>query len=519
MNMPTPSYELNQGDVIDWCATYAEKLHSGDAEPFHGAYGDPPYCLEFMGSGLRDAPHRQYAKDNPTQVAMLRDLLGVQVWEAAAILWYRDVFRNLRACLLPGAPVLMCAGPRTDDLMAAGMRAAGLDVRTKLIYLYGSGMPHGLDISKAIDGAAGAEREVIGKGKRSSGALVYDKRPSRPHGYYMRDEYDITAPATEEAARWAGYGTEFKPAYETLIYAINPTPGTYAEAALRWGTVGINVDASRIEASGRPLIGKHYGTDDTPGTNVYGAGLSPHAYAAGKTDLGRWPSNVLLQHDEGCGDDYCVRGCPVAMLDEQSGVTTSSDKIDHGETRSFGTVYGFTGYKQRRKRSTGYADRGGASRFFYTSKVAPWEREAGLDGMPVYMQQRTNAGGLENEPRWAPKETRNPHPTLKSIRALTYLLRAIGRPPHVGGRLLVPFAGTGSEMIAAGLSGGWSRIVGVELDQDERYPGAFIPIGQARIVWWSQFRRYEDARRAVVGERVYARELAEAEAIGQLALF
>src|SRR4029079_2311210 len=130
------SFDIQQGDVLAWCGDYAEKIQRGEAEAYHGAFGDPPYCLDFMSTGDRDAPHRSYAREHPTTVAMLVDLLHVQSWEAAAILWYRDVFSAIRACLLPGAPVLMCAGARTDDLMATGMRAAGLDVRTKLMYLY-----------------------------------------------------------------------------------------------------------------------------------------------------------------------------------------------------------------------------------------------------------------------------------------------------------------------------------------------------------------------------------------------
>lgn len=574
----TPAtYALDRGDVVTWCADYADKVRAGQAEPFHGAFGDPPYLLEFMGSGDRDAPHRRYARDNPTHIAMLADLLHLRAWEAAAVLWYREVFSTMRACLLPGAPVLMCAGPRTDDLMAMGMRAAGLDVRDKLMYVYGSGMPHGRDISKALDEEAGAERAVIGYENTASRYDGANRAPTVKYSdrVYRGQEGDstvvpITAPATAEAEQWSGYNTALKPAYETLIYAINPFQGTYADAALRWGTAGIDVDSSRLaidpERDDARLGGKGAFKTDKMAKTAYEGEYAGKEIAS--SPLGRYPTNLLLQHDEACellGTRYiksesgdvaespdlprrhaygdrkrtafaghadedgmelvedwaCAEGCPVAELDRQSGVTKSVRSQRGGANiGSFGgTTYLGGGIKKDTGIERGFNDRGGASRFFYTSKVAAWEREAGLDGMPIHLQQRTNAGGLENEPRWAPKPTRNPHPTLKSIRALVYLLRAIGRPAHVQGRLLVPFAGTGSEMIAAMLSGGWSHIQGIELDSDERYPGAFVPIALARLSWWAQFRRYEDARRAVLGERVFARALAEAEETGQLALF
>src|ERR1700752_4626944 len=113
-----PSSEIERGDVIEWCVAFSEKIRRGEAQPFHGSFGDPPYCLEFMGTGARDAPHRLYAAEHRGQVDQLASFLGLMRWEAAAVLWYRDTFRAISACLLPGAPVLMCAGPRTDDLMA-----------------------------------------------------------------------------------------------------------------------------------------------------------------------------------------------------------------------------------------------------------------------------------------------------------------------------------------------------------------------------------------------------------------
>lgn len=410
-------YDIAQADVIEWCAAYGQQVAAGAAEPFHAVLSDFPYLLDFMGRGMRDAPHRVFAEGPmQPQVQALVDLLGVAAWEAAAILWYRAVCEGLAACTSPGSLMLAFAGPRTDDLLSIALRAAGWVVQDKIMYLYGSGMPHGLDLAK-----------------------------------------------TTGDSGWAGYNTHLAPAYETVILAYRPIPGTYASVAQAYGTPGLNVDACRIARGG---------------------------------DAGNWPKNVIMQHLDACEVPVdCAPGCPVQQLADQSGHTVSKASRRGRMVRSPGDSYGTAHAKLGEETNTvrGYSDAGSAARFFYTTKATAWEREAGLQGGPVYMQQRTNPGGLEHEPRWAPKPTLNPHPTLKAIRAVAYLATLIRRPDHVGGRLLVPFSGVGSEMIGAHLAG-WPYAQGIELDQDERYPGAFIPIAHRRVSWWSQFSTYEEAQ-------------------------
>ena len=78
---------------------------------------------------------------------------------------------------------------------------------------------------------------------------------------------EITAPATDEAKQWEGYGTAIKPAWEPIILAMKPLRGTFAANALEHGVAGLNIDGSRIGANGSP---------------------------------GRWPANVALGHDPEC---------------------------------------------------------------------------------------------------------------------------------------------------------------------------------------------------------------------------
>ena len=63
--------------------------------------------------------------------------------------------------LKPGA-VLSFGATKTYHRMVANMEYAGFEIRDMLVWLYGRGMPKSLDVSKAIDKAAGAQRKIIG---------------------------------------------------------------------------------------------------------------------------------------------------------------------------------------------------------------------------------------------------------------------------------------------------------------------------------------------------------------------
>src|SRR5690606_34548371 len=121
--------------------------------------------------------------------------------------------------LKPGGHVLTFAGSRTHDLMALALRLAGFEIRDSIAWLYGSGFPKSLDVSKAIDKAAGAEREVVGTKLGLPGYSLTDGNGD--HRAYSRGlgntgsgeaECLVTAPATDEARQWAGWGTALKPA-------------------------------------------------------------------------------------------------------------------------------------------------------------------------------------------------------------------------------------------------------------------------------------------------------------------
>lgn len=244
--------------------------------------------------------------------------------------------------------------------------------------------------------------------------------------------HDIAAAVAERdpaaAEAWDDYGTALKPAYEPITYAVRPLDGTFAENALAHGVAGLNIGGARLpftsEADERRTRVKNLHGDRGTGPRA-GVVFNPDHRARDNYDAeGRWPPNVFV--------DEAVAG----ML-------------------------------------------GDRARFFYVAKPDRAERDAGLDELADRLRHRVNAGGLEHDPRWAPVVVKNDHATVKPIDLTRQLATLILPPPraHQPRRLLVPFAGSGSEIIGAALAG-WDEIVGIERDHD------FATIAAARVDYW-----------------------------------
>jgi site-specific DNA-methyltransferase (adenine-specific) len=257
-------YVLHHGDCLEVLKTLADS--SVDA-----VVTDPPYGLAFMG--------KRWDYDVPS----------VDVWA--------ECLRVLK----PGGHLLSFAGTRTQHRMAVRIEDAGFEIRDMIAWVYGSGFPKSLDVSKAIDKAAGAEREVVGissvTGARQSRTMDDGNKGTRRT--YQNNEpvvNNITAPATESARQWSGWGTALKPAMEPITVARKPLIGTVAANVLQHGTGAINVDGCRVSASdGRPLIishGEGFGSGEH--VTAYGDGLSGSRHG-GTTTQGRWPANLI--HD------------------------------------------------------------------------------------------------------------------------------------------------------------------------------------------------------------------------------
>ena len=331
------------------------------------------------------------------------------------------VWEECMRVLKPGGHMAVFAGARTQDLMGLSIRLAGFEIRDTLGWVYGSGFPKSMDISKAIDKAAGAERAVV--------AMKSNRGRKSASGWGMREDAGgdpITAPATSDAARWDGWGTALKPAIEPIILARKPLDGTVANNVLAHGVGGLNIDACRVK--GEP-IEIHARTSNITGANSM-SGTSTGSTGTGefRTD-GRFPANVLL-------DEHAAK-----EMDKQSGVSTSiraprSNGTDHRNRESYTPDSGS-------QEPRGHNDSGGASRFF---PVFKYQAKAPKKERPVLVRE---------------DGTKVQHATVKPLKLMEWLVTLI--TPE-GGTILDPFAGTGTTLQAATNKG--FRAIGIEADAD-----------------------------------------------------
>lgn len=157
-----------------------------------------------------------------------------------------NTFRECLRVLKPGAHALVWALPRTSHWTATALEDAGFEIRDIITHHFGSGFPKSLDVGKAIDRAAGVEREVIGMRPRfPDGTRGARPRPEKFTNRYARGMADlgglveVTAPATDAAKQWQGWGTALKPASEHWILARAPlAESTIASNVLKFGTGG-----------------------------------------------------------------------------------------------------------------------------------------------------------------------------------------------------------------------------------------------------------------------------------------
>lgn len=220
---------------------------------------DPPYALEFMG---RDWDRHESPR-------------SFQAWCES---WAVEALRVLK----PGGYLLSFGGTRTHHRMICGLEDAGFEIRDCLVWLHGSGFPKSLDVSKAIDRAAGVERTIIGyrdrigrEGRSYAAAFdgkLYGKQTPPLPGVPISDA------ATDAARAWAGWGTALKPGWEPITVARKPFRTTVAVNVLQHGTGAINIDGCRLETGSRRFAyGELKGSEHN-----------------GQTDIGRWPPNVIL---------------------------------------------------------------------------------------------------------------------------------------------------------------------------------------------------------------------------------
>lgn len=370
---------------------------------------DPPYELGFMGKS----------------------------WDSSGIAYDLTVWRECFRVLKPGGHLIAFGGSRTYHRLACAVEDAGFEIRDQLMWVYGSGFPKSLDVSKAIDKAVGAEREVIGV--TTSGKILRSNGENeRPYQQGQdRIETPITAPATDDAKTWQGWGTALKPAHEPMVLARKPLgEKTVAENVLRWGTGALNIDGTRIGTDGGGTTcrdrDEHGRCNGHPtGNRSLGGGVMRHGPLSSG---GRWPANFI--HD---GSDEVLE-----LFPETKGGTWNKT----AGARHFNNDGEPTGYRTSRQDSSV----GSAARFFYCAKASKSERNAGCEDMPLrHYTDANKMGGAKDTMLTGsgnPRDSRknNFHPTVKPAALMRYLIRLV-TPPN--GTVLDPFAGSGTTLVAA----------------------------------------------------------------------
>jgi DNA modification methylase len=423
------STEIHNGDCLQVLRTLPDC--SVDA-----CVTDPPYGLAFMG--------KRWDYDVPSS----------EVWQ--------EVLRVLK----PGGHLLAFAGTRTQHRMAVRIEDAGFEIRDMLAWVYGSGFPKSLDVSKAIDSQDAVKEQQQRRYRftawvRSTGVTskqIDDATGTNMGGHYttaasqpaimtrehleacrhlfqsipqwveaeadirsiesqtlksrevvgqkigthskhgsgvggmavgvsqVKIAHDITAPATEAAKQWAGWGTALKPALEPITVARAPLSGTVAENVLQHGTGALNVDGCRVATDENPSGARRASSPPIRESGTWANDRrSPEAFAKVRPGeaLGRFPANLI--HD---GSDEVVGLFPE----------------DDGES---------------------------AARFFYCAKADAAERR------------------------------NSKHPTVKPVALMRYLVRLVC---PAGGVVLDPFAGSGTTIEAARLE--HCRAIGIEREAE-----------------------------------------------------
>jgi site-specific DNA-methyltransferase (adenine-specific) len=425
------TFIVHHGDCREVMATL-------DAESVDAVVCDPPYGLSFMGKGWDHG------------------VPGVEFWTEA--------FRVAK----PGAHLLAFGGTRTYHRLACAIEDAGWEIRDCVMWVYGSGFPKSHDVSKAIDKAAGAERETAGP-KVYAGGHVQNHSGVAHGGSYCGFDHSgttmATAPVTDAARQWSGWGTALKPAWEPIIVARKPLVGTVAENVLTHGTGGINVDGCRVGGEPSPSAAMRASgrvpSSCQPGEygDTIQNRITPERWQEARAgeQPGRWPANLI--HD---GSEEVVGLFP----ERDNGAFPAA----RGCNAVYGKVSGGSG------RVGPMADSGSAARFFYCAKASKADRDEGCEGL----DERENASGNYGtktvnltrndggENRVFPR--RNHHPTVKPTALMRYLCRLVTAP---GGVVLDPFTGSGSTGKAA-VSEGFD-FVGIEREAE------YVEIARARI--------------------------------------
>jgi DNA modification methylase len=420
-------HTLHLGDCLDVLRTLPD--NSVDS-----VVTDPPYGLSFMG--------KRWDYDVP----------AVEVWA--------ECLRVLK----PGGHLLAFAGTRTQHRMAVRIEDAGFEIRDMIAWVYSTGFPKSLNITKATAdiacqcrSSAPSHRPQPDEQRQVKSGVVAGQRQPQKSG-----AWDL-CPGCSKPMVPDGFGTSLKPSLEPITVARKPLSGTVAETVTTWGTGAINVDGCRVPGE-KP--------DTTRGASIK-AFSSPALLQQGRIvddGLGRFPANLI--HD---GSDEVVGLFPQAP---SAGKYKHPEKQKNvGERGADWSRHLFRAEANKRRDNKYAGDSGSAARFFYCAKASKEDRDEGCDALPFresaeMVDRDEDSAGIKSPRAGAGRKNgaRNFHPTVKPTDLMRYLCRLVTPP---GGTVLDPFMGSGSTGKGA-LEEGF-RFIGIERDPE------YFKIAEVRI--------------------------------------
>jgi site-specific DNA-methyltransferase (adenine-specific) len=412
--MSLPLNQILQGDCV-------EVMKGFPSESVDIVVTDPPYGIGFMG--------KEWDRALPPKEA------------------FQECFRVLKA----GGLAFVMSSPRQDVLwrMMRMLEECGFELRQSFVsWVYASGFPKALDVSKMIDKKLGREREKE--------PITYRKFENIAGGNFNRKDGQTEStkvlynsfPASDEARKWQGWKSQtgLKPALECILMVNKPfAEKKIIDQVLKTGTGAVNVDACRIPfQSNQDYEDRKRGILKTPplGRNeIYGdmEVVDTDKYVSEK---GRFPANLLVSDN--------------ALDDGVSGQSKGHYSYQLKKSPYEG------GWKSLEDK--GYVDEelGSFSRFF---SLDAWAEHHGFLRVPKASKGERNEGLEDCEPKMKDAENRNPednggiqdrihgkvlkknfHPTVKPVKLMAYLIE-LGCQPN--GVVLDPFCGSGSTLIAA----------------------------------------------------------------------
>lgn len=430
-------WKIYNEDAVGWAKNYQKGK-------FHALLCDAPYHLTSIVKrfGKKNSAPAKEGTDGVFQKAS-SGFMGQQ-WDGGDLAFRPETWEAFGEVLYPGAFGMAFSASRNWHRMAVAIEDAGFILHpTIFLWAYGQGFPKATNISKQLE-KKGSEDSTIWEGHR----------------------YGLQA---------------LKPAVEPIIVFQKPYEGKPLDNIVSSGAGALNIDGGRIGLEGggthctnRDEFGNCLGHDNagrsTSGQTVHAKinpivinrftdGAKPWGDAKGEefetieTSQGRWPSNLILEWEA------------AHALDAQTGILQSGKPA--GKKKAGNNIYGQ--YKNEDIAVTGIGDSGGASRFFYQVQTQLEEND------PVYYCAKVSPAE-----RNAGLEERNVHPTLKPIDLCKYLATLLLPPAeYAPRRIFIPFSGSGSEMIGAGLAG-WEHVVGVEFDTKNGY----VDIAEKRLEHW-----------------------------------